>query len=123
MGYSITIFEALPVAGGMLAVGIPEYRLPRTVLNKEIGYLRRLGVEIKLNAPIGKDLSFEDLKARGYDAIFVATGAHQSRKLGLRGEEGRGVLHAVDFLRKVALGESVQMGEKVSVIGGGNAAI
>lgn len=123
MGYGVTIFEALPVAGGMLAVGIPEYRLPRSVLNKEIEYLRRLGVEIKLNTPIGKDLSFENLKAQGYDAIFVATGAHQSRKLGLQGEESQGVLHAVDFLREVALGESVEMGEKVSVIGGGNAAI
>jgi NADPH-dependent glutamate synthase beta subunit-like oxidoreductase len=123
MGYGVTIFEALPVAGGMLAVGIPEYRLPRSVLNKEIEYLLRLGVEIKLNTPIGKDLSFEDLKTQGYNAIFVATGTHLSRKLGLQGEESRGVLHAVDFLRKVALGESVQMGEKVSVIGGGNAAI
>jgi heterodisulfide reductase subunit A-like polyferredoxin len=123
MGYGVTIFEALPVAGGMLAVGIPEYRLPRSVLNKEIGYLLRMGVELKLNTPIGTRPSLQDLKAQGYDAIFMATGAHQSRKLGLDGEEASGVLHAVDFLRKVALGEPVTIGKKVIVVGGGNAAI
>jgi heterodisulfide reductase subunit A-like polyferredoxin len=123
IGYSITIFEALPVAGGMLAVGIPEYRLPRTVLNKEINYLLRMGVELKLNTPIGSKLTLQDLKAQGYEAIFIATGAHQSRKLGLEGEESKGILHAVDFLKKVALGESVKIGEKVVVVGGGNAAI
>ncbi len=122
MGYSVTIFEALPVAGGMLAVGIPEYRLPRTVLNKEIDYLRRMGVDIRLNTPIGKTLSLKDLK-QGYDALFIATGAHVSRKLGLVGEEASGVLHAVDFLRRVALNQPVEVGQKVVVIGGGNAAI
>jgi heterodisulfide reductase subunit A-like polyferredoxin len=123
MGYGVTIFEALPVAGGMLAVGIPEYRLPRSVLNKEINYLLHMGVELKLNTPIGKDLTLQDVKTKGYDAIFIATGAHQSRKLGLQGEENKGVVHAVDFLRKVALGEPVNVGEKVVVVGGGNAAI
>ena len=123
MGYSVTIFEALPMAGGMLAVGIPEYRLPRSILNKEIGYLLRMGVELKLNTPIGPSLTLQDLKAKGYGAIFIATGAHQSRKLGLEGEDGLGVIHAVDFLRKVALGESMKIGQKVIVIGGGNAAI
>ncbi|MBM4308775.1 MAG: 4Fe-4S ferredoxin, partial [Deltaproteobacteria bacterium] len=123
MSYGVTIFEALPVAGGMLSVGIPEYRLPRTVINKEIDYLRRMGVEIKLNTPINKNLSLPDLKRQGYDAIFIATGAHLSKRLGLQGEEASGVLHAVDFLRKVALNQSVNLGEKVVVIGGGNAAI
>ncbi len=123
MGYGVTLYEALPVAGGMLAVGIPEYRLPRAVLNKEADYLLRMGVELKLNTPIGPNLSLQDLKAKGYEAIFIATGAHQSRKLGLDGEEAKGILHAVDFLRKVALGESVTVGEKVVVVGGGNAAI
>ncbi|MCX8116944.1 MAG: FAD-dependent oxidoreductase [Desulfobacterota bacterium] len=122
-GYGVTIFEALPVAGGMLAVGIPEYRLPRAVLNKEIDYLRRMGVEIRLNTPVGKNLTLRGLKEQGYEAIFIATGAHVSRKLGLPGEEASGVLHAVDFLRKVALGQPVQVGERVVVIGGGNAAI
>jgi heterodisulfide reductase subunit A-like polyferredoxin len=123
MGYGVTVFEALPVAGGMLAVGIPEYRLPRSILNKEINYLLHMGVELKLNTPIGKDLTLQDVKTKGYDAIFIATGAHQSRKLGLQGEENKGVFHAVDFLRKVALGEPVKVGEKVVVVGGGNAAI
>jgi len=123
MGYGVTIFEALPVAGGMLAVGIPEYRLPRSVLNKEIDYLLRMGVEIKFNTPIGKNPSLQDLKVQGYEAIFIATGAHQSRKLGLEGENAQGVIHAVDFLRKVALGEPVKIGDRVIVVGGGNAAI
>ena len=123
MGYGITIFEALPVAGGMLAVGIPEYRLPRTVLNKEIDYLLRMGIELRLNIPIGPNTTLQNLKAQGYDAIFIATGAHKSKKLGLKGEEAQGILHAVDFLRKVALGASVKIGEKVVVVGGGNAAI
>ena len=123
MGYGVTVFEALPVAGGMLAVGIPEYRLPRLILNKEINYLLHMGVGLKLNTPIGKDLTLQNLKTKGYDAIFIATGAHQSRKLGLQGEENKGVVHAVDFLRKVALGEPVKVGEKVVVVGGGNAAI
>jgi len=123
MGYGVTIFEALPVAGGMLAVGIPEYRLPRSVLNKEIGYLLRMGVELQLNTRIGPELTLQGLKEKGFDAFFLATGAHRSRKLGLEGEEANGVFHAVDFLRKVALGEPVSVGKKVIVVGGGNAAI
>ena len=122
-GYGVTLFEALPVAGGMLAVAIPEYRLPRTILNKEVEYLLRTGVQLKLNTPIGPGLSLKDLKTQGYQAIFVATGAHRSRKLGLEGESARGVIHAVDFLKRVALGESVKVGEKAIVVGGGNAAI
>ena len=123
MGYGVTIFEALPVAGGMLAVGIPEYRLPRSILNKEIGYLVRMGVELKLNTPVGTNPSLRDLKAQGYDAIFIATGTHQSRKLSLEGENSSGIFHAVHFLRRVSLGEPVQIGKKVIVVGGGNAAI
>ena len=123
MGYGVTLFEALPVAGGMLAVGIPAYRLPRSILNKEIGYLQQMGIEFKLNTPIGKALTLHDLKTKGYKAIFIATGAHQSRRLGLEGEGAQGIMHAIDFLRKVALGESVKVGEKVLVVGGGSAAM
>ncbi len=122
-GYSVTIFEALPVLGGMLAVGIPEYRLPRGILNKELSILTRMGVEIKLNTPVGKNPSLQDLKRQGFEAIFIATGAHQNRRLGLEGEDSKGVLHAVDFLRRVSLGEPVKVGERVVVVGGGNAAI
>jgi len=122
-GYSVTVFEALPVPGGMLAVGIPEYRLPRQVLNKELGILTRMGVEFKLSTPVGKNPSLQNLKAQGFEAIFIATGAHRSRKLGLDGENSKGVLHAVDFLRKVALNQPLKIGERVIVLGGGNAAV
>ena len=122
-GYRITIFEALPEAGGMLYFGIPEYRLPKTVLQREIDYVRRLGVEIRTNTRIGKDLDIEELFAQGYKAVFLATGAHQSRKLGVPGEESDGVVHGVDFLRELNLGREVQVGKRVAVIGGGDVAI
>ena len=122
-GYGVTVFEALPVLGGMLAVGIPEYRLPRTILDREIGQLRKMGVELKTNTRVSESLTLQDLRTQGYDALFIATGAHVSRKLGLEGEEAPGVTHAVEFLRRVALKEPVSVGEKVVVIGGGNAAI
>jgi len=122
-GYRVTVFEALPVAGGMLAVGIPSYRLPRAVLQREIDAILRLGVELKLNTPVGEKPSLQDLRDEGYEAIFVAIGAHQGRRLGLEGEEAEGVIHAVDFLRRVALGEAIELGQKVVVIGGGYTAI
>jgi len=128
-GYPVTIYEALPVAGGMLAVGIPEYRLPRDVLQSQIDDIKALGVEIKLNAPLGPqspdpDLrTFEDLKAKGYKAVLLATGAHKSLKLDVPGEEQKGVIHCTDFLRDVNLGKKVEVGKRVAVIGGGNTAI
>jgi len=122
-GYSVTIFEALPVAGGMLTVGIPSYRLPRDIINYEVDYILEMGVELKLNSPIGKNLSLNELHAQGYDAVFLGIGAHNSVNLNVDGEHLKGVHTAVDFLRKVNLGESVSVGNKVAVIGGGNAAI
>jgi NADH-quinone oxidoreductase subunit F len=119
-GYPITIFEALPVAGGMMAVGIPEYRLPRKVLQDEIDDILKLGVELKLNSPV---TDVEALKTQGYRAVFVATGAHKGLKLGLAGERLKGVLDGVSFLRDVNLGKPVKVGERVAVIGGGNVAI
>ena len=123
-GYPVTVFEALPVAGGMMAVGIPAYRLPRDVLESEIKAIESLGVEIRTNTPIGPngDLSLEDL-SRDYDAVFVAVGAHGSRRLNIEGEDLAGVLHGVDFLREVNLGQEVTVGERVVVVGGGNVAI
>jgi len=123
-GYSVTVFEALPVAGGMMAVGIPEYRLPRGVLQSEIKAIEDLGVEIRTNTTIGPDgnLSLDDLR-RDYDAVFVAVGAQGSRRLNIEGEDLAGVLHGVDFLREVNLGHEVATGEKVLVVGGGNVAI
>jgi len=119
-GYPVTIFEALPVAGGMMAVGIPEYRLPRKVMMAEIESILKLGVELKLNSPVA---DVEALKAQGFKAVFLATGAHKGLKLGLSGERLKGVLDGVTFLRDVNLGKPVKMGDRVAVIGGGNVAI
>jgi len=123
LGYPVIVFEALPVAGGMLRVGIPAYRLPRDVLEKEIERILALGVELKTGVELGRDFSIEDLKAQGYRAILLATGAHKSRKLGIEGEDADGVLHGVDFLRRVNLAGKVNLGQNVAVIGGGNVAI
>lgn len=122
-GYQITIFEALQEPGGMLRKCIPEYRLPKEMLNKEIQHIKDFGVEIRTNTMLGKDLSFNDLWQDGYKAIFIAVGAHKSRELGIEGEELDGVIHALDFLWKTNRKESVELGEKVAVIGGGNVAI
>jgi len=123
-GYPVTVFEALPVAGGMMAVGIPDYRLPRDVLESEIEIIKDLGVEIRTNTAIGPagDLSLDDL-GRDYDAVFVAVGAHGSRRLNIEGEDLAGVLHGVDFLREVNLGREVVVSEKVLVVGGGDVAV
>ncbi len=122
-GYQPTVFEALPVAGGMMAVGIPSYRLPKDVLNAEIDFIKSVGVEIKTNTPIGKSLSLKDLKAQGYEATFVAVGAHKNNKLGVDGEALKGVIPGVEFLRDAALGKSLSVGQRVAVVGGGNVAI
>jgi len=131
-GYGVTVYEALPVAGGMLAVSIPEYRLPRDVLNHEVDFIRALGVEIRLGTPVGRDggPSLDDLRQE-YDAVFLAVGAHESRRLDIPGEDLEGVIHSTDFLRHLSLvlssveglGEEVTLGRQVAVIGGGNAAI
>ena len=120
MGYQATIFEALPVAGGMMRVGIPAYRLPREVLNREIDEILKLGVELKLSHPI-RDINrlFEE----GYSAVFLAIGAHEPQKLGIPGEDVKGVFHGVPFLRGVSLGEHVRLGERVVIVGGGNTAV
>ncbi len=122
MGYEVTIFEALPEPGGMLRVGIPEYRLPTAILQDEIGYIERLGVEIKTNTRIGEEITLEGLR-QDCEAVFIATGAHESRRLGVSGEDAEGVIHGVDFLRCVNLGEEVKIGDRVAAIGGGNTAI
>jgi heterodisulfide reductase subunit A-like polyferredoxin len=122
-GYPVTIFEALPVMGGMLYAGIPSYRLPREILEGEIKTIQSLGVEIKTNSPIGPNLTFQDIFTQGYRAIFLAIGAHQDQKLGIPGEENLNVIPGVVFLRKANLGEKVEIGQRVAVIGGGNVAI
>ena len=124
-GYPVTVFEALPVPGGMMAVGIPEYRLPRDVLNQEIDNIRRAGVEIICNKALGRDFTTEDLmNGQGYKSVILAIGAHKSMWLGIPGEDRGGVYQGVDFLRSVALGEVPDMtGKRVAVVGGGNVAI
>jgi heterodisulfide reductase subunit A-like polyferredoxin len=122
-GYKVTIFEALSVLGGMLKVGIPDYRLPSNILEKEIDTILNLGVEVKTNVKVGKDLSIEDIFKQGYNAIFIATGAHKSLKLNIPNEDADGVVHGVDFLRNLNLEKKVKVGKKVAIIGGGNVAI
>ncbi|MHC1636012.1 MAG: NAD(P)-binding protein, partial [Candidatus Methanospirareceae archaeon] len=121
MGYYVKIFEKLPVAGGMLSVGIPSYRLPKDVLEREIEYIKGIGVEIETNSEVDKD-KFEALR-KEYDAIFISVGAHESLKLGIEGEDLEGVIHGVHFLRDLNLGKEVKLGKKVAVIGGGDVAI
>ena len=116
------MFEKLPAPGGMLQVGIPEYRLHKSVLKREIEAIESLGVEIKTNTEIGKELTFEDL-SKGYDAIFIGVGAHKSLKLNVSGEDLTGVTHGVEFLRDLNLGNKPKLGQRVAVIGGGNVAI
>ena len=122
-GYGVTIFEKLPVAGGMLAVGIPAYRLPRDILNAEIKNLEGLGVTIKTGVSFGQDITFDRLEADGFQATFIATGLHQGSRLGVEGEDLKGVIDGTDLLRRAALNEPVRIGAKVVIIGGGNVAI
>ncbi|MFQ5903463.1 MAG: FAD-dependent oxidoreductase, partial [Candidatus Binatia bacterium] len=122
-GYGVTIFESLPVVGGMLYVGIPEYRLPRDVLRKEVEEVMDQGVEIKTSTSVGQDITLDDLFSKGHKAIFLAVGAHQSLKMNIPGEEAHGVVPGVSFLREMNLGKKVEVGRRVAVIGGGNVAI
>ena len=122
-GYLSTVFEALPEPGGMLKWGIPDYRLPRDILEYEIKLVTDLGVEIRCNTPIGPELTIDDLFKQGYQAVFLAPGAQKGLKLQIEGEEAAGVLDCVDFLRQINFGEKVKLGDRVGIIGGGNAAI
>jgi NADPH-dependent glutamate synthase beta subunit-like oxidoreductase/Pyruvate/2-oxoacid:ferredoxin oxidoreductase delta subunit len=122
LGYGVTVFEAMPVPGGMMAIGIPEYRLPREVLREEIDRIVGLGVELKLDNAMGRDFTLADLESK-YDAIFLATGASRSRKLGVPGDGLPGVLPATLFLKQVNLGEKPVIKGAVVVVGGGSTAM
>jgi heterodisulfide reductase subunit A-like polyferredoxin len=122
LGYDATVYESVSVPGGMLAIGIPDYRLPPDILESEINEIKALGVEININTPIGTAVSFKELHTN-HDAVFVSVGTQIGKKLGVEGEDQEGMLHAVDFLRKINLGEKPAIGGRVAVIGGGNAAI
>ncbi|MBW2591672.1 MAG: FAD-dependent oxidoreductase [Deltaproteobacteria bacterium] len=121
-GYAVTVFEEMPEAGGMLRWGIPEYRLPRDILDREIKEILATGIQLRTNTRIGRDLDFEALD-KMFDIIFVAAGAQKSTLPGLAGEDARGIFGAVEWLREFNLGNKVEIGRHVAVIGGGNSAI
>ncbi len=123
LGYKVTVFEAAPTAGGMSALGIPEYRLPRDVLNSEIGEILDLGVEIKFHRRLGTDFNLADLREQGFKAIFIGIGAHKDRGLDIEGIHLDGVLPAVDFLLNVNLGYKIDLGDRVVIVGGGDVAV
>ncbi len=123
MGHDVEVFEALPKPGGMLRYGIPDYRLPPDVLNREIAGIEALGVSIKTSCTLGRDFTLDSLMQDGFHAIFIAVGAHRSQRMRVDGEDMDGVLPGTDFLRSVAMGKPMKVGERVAVVGGGNTAI
>jgi len=125
MGYPVTVFEALPVGGGMLSVAIPDFRLPREVIEKEIDYIAKRGVEIRYNAPINVNSTIEDLRKSGFEAVFIAAGAQRSQRIGIPGEveDLEGFYYGLRFLRDVKVGKPIRIGHRVAVIGGGNVAL
>jgi formate dehydrogenase beta subunit len=126
LGHPVTIFEKLPISGGMVSVGIPPYRQPRDVFNREIDIIRDLGVTLESGKTLGKDFTIQDLFNKGFKAVFLGIGSHRSLPLGLEGEDQgiRGVFRGgIDFLRDLNLGRSVTVGDNVVIVGGGNTAI
>jgi NADPH-dependent glutamate synthase beta subunit-like oxidoreductase/NAD-dependent dihydropyrimidine dehydrogenase PreA subunit len=121
MGHHVTLFDAAPVAGGMMRLGIPAYRLPREVLDREIEFIRSLGVEFRFGVEIGRDVTFADLRA-GFDAVFLVPGCRRGRQLRIPGIDLPGVITAVDFLANLNLGVPLDVGTEVVVVGGGNVA-
>ncbi len=122
-GYKVVVFEKLPVPGGMMAVGIPKYRLPREILNKEISLIQKMGVEIRTSVTFGKDVTLDSLKEEGFDAVFLALGLHKSKRLNVPGENLKNIYLGIDFLKESALGREIKLNGKVVVIGGGNVAV
>jgi NADH-quinone oxidoreductase subunit F len=125
MGYQTTVFEAQPVAGGMLGIAVPEFRLPRQVIEEEIQYIQNCGVEIRYNSPIDAKHTFNDLLNEGYSAVFIAAGAQASKHIGIPGEDENldGIHYGLDFLSKIRMGEEITLKGKTVVIGGGNVAV
>ncbi|MBW1802654.1 MAG: FAD-dependent oxidoreductase, partial [Deltaproteobacteria bacterium] len=124
-GYPVKIFESLPEGGGMAAVGIPDYRLPRNIVHYEIDVIKKVGVEIQYNTTVGSDITLEEIKAQGFRAVFIGVGAHLSKKMRLEGEDAGydGFVKGVDFLRDINLDKEIYQGKKLLVVGGGNVAI
>ncbi|MDZ7700225.1 MAG: FAD-dependent oxidoreductase [Deltaproteobacteria bacterium] len=122
-GYPVTIYEKAPVTGGMLSLGIPEYRLPRDIIQTEIQCIQEMGVAIRTGVDVGKDVTIDQLRKEGYKSIFLGIGAHECKRLGIEGEDLEGVYPGVDFLRDVNLGKTVHIGQRIAVVGGGNVAM
>jgi NADH-quinone oxidoreductase subunit F len=122
IGYDVDVFEAEKIAGGVLAFGVPEYRLPQAILQHEIDLIRQAGVNIYLNKEVGRDVSFAHLR-EGYDAIYVGTGTQYPSKVNIEGEDLRGVMHGITFLKDTNLRDDMKLHGSVAVIGGGNTAI
>ena len=122
-GYPVTVFEKEQALGGMLTLGIPAFRLEKSVINAEIDVLRELGVEFRTGVEVGKDLTLDKLRQEGFKAFYLAVGASKGAKLDIPGEELEGVSSGVDFLRRVNRGEEVALGKETAVIGGGNVAL
>ncbi|MBI3087165.1 MAG: FAD-dependent oxidoreductase, partial [candidate division NC10 bacterium] len=123
LGYRVTVFEKQAVPGGMLMLGVPEYRLPRDLVRAEIQAVLALGVELRTNAAIGRDFALADLRAQGYEAVFLSIGCHKSRGLPIQGTDLDGVFRAVEFLLNINLGFKVDLGQRVIVVGGGDVAM
>lgn len=122
-GYDVTVFEKEKRLGGMLTLGIPSYRLEKNVIDAEIEVIRDMGVKFETGVEVGKDVTLEELRQKGFQAFYVAIGASVGRNLGLAGEEAKEVMHGVDFLKKINLQEETDVSGKVLVIGGGNVAM
>jgi NADPH-dependent glutamate synthase beta subunit-like oxidoreductase len=122
-GHEVTVFEAMPKPGGMMRYGIPFYRLPEDVLEKEINQILSTGIKLETNKTLGKDFSLEDLKTQGFEAMFIATGLQESRKITIEGSDLPDVFWGVDFLREVSEGKEVRLKKRVFVVGGGNVAV
>ncbi len=124
-GYPVTVFEAQSVAGGMLGITVPEFRLPREIIQKEIDYIESCGVEIRYNSPINARHTVNDLKKEGYSAIFIAAGAQSSKRIGVPGEEEdlEGLYYGLQFLSQAKTGQAPELKGKAVVVGGGNVAI
>jgi NADH-quinone oxidoreductase subunit F len=123
MGYAATIFESTHIAGGMLALGIPEFRLPRAILNEDITRIINTGVEIKTDQRLGRDFTIEDLFKKGFKAVYLAFGAHKSIKLAIPGEDAKGVIPAMRLLTDFHLGKKLNIGKTIVIVGGGNSAV
>ena len=117
-GVKVSLYEGLPALGGFMKTGIPRYRLPEDVLEKEIGFITSQGVDVHLNSHIGKDITFEEL-VRDYDAVFMGVGNHKPRMTGTPGSDAENLYHGVELLKRVSLGEHIDVGKNVVIVGGG----